>query len=59
MAEIKLDPLNVRKYEKRNQQVMSDSLKELGAGQSILIDAAGGKLKADIKGQIVHVETEQ
>ena len=40
MAEIKLDPLNVRKYEKRNQQVMSDSLKELGAGQSILIDAA-------------------
>ena len=40
MKKISLDPRNVRKHGKRNQQVIFDSLKELGAGRSILIDAA-------------------
>ena len=39
MDKVKLDPLNVRKHGKRNQQVIADSLKKLGAGRSILIDS--------------------
>lgn len=39
MDKVKLDPLNVRKHGKRNQQVIAESLKELGAGRSILIDS--------------------
>ena len=37
--DVKLDPQNVRKHGKRNQQVIAESLKELGAGRSILIDS--------------------
>ena len=37
--DVKLDPQNVRKHGKRNQQVIADSLKKLGAGRSILIDS--------------------
>ena len=40
MKKISLDPRNVRKHDARNKQVIFDSLKELGAGRSILIDAA-------------------
>lgn len=40
MAKIQSDPRNVRKHDARNKQVIFDSLKELGAGRSILIDAA-------------------
>ena len=39
MDKVKLDPQNVRKHGKRNQQVIADSLKKLGAGRSILIDS--------------------
>lgn len=39
MDKVKLDPQNVRKHGKRNQQVIAESLKELGAGRSILIDS--------------------
>lgn len=39
-SKIKSDPQNVRKHDARNKQVIFDSLKELGAGRSILIDAA-------------------
>lgn len=37
--DVKLDPQNVRKHGKRNQQVIAESLKEFGAGRSILIDS--------------------
>lgn len=40
MAKIKSDPRNVRIHDKRNQQAIFESLKELGAGRSILIDNA-------------------
>ncbi len=40
MTKIKQDPRNVRIHDKRNQQAIFDSLKELGAGRSILIDNA-------------------
>lgn len=40
MAKIQSDSRNVRKHDTRNKQVIFDSLKELGAGRSILIDAA-------------------
>lgn len=40
MKNIKQDQKNVRKHDARNKQVIFDSLKELGAGRSILIDAA-------------------
>ena len=40
MAKIQSDSRNVRKHDARNKQVIFDSLKELGAGRSILIDAA-------------------
>ena len=39
MDKVKLDPQNVRKHGKRNQQVIAESLKEFGAGRSILIDS--------------------
>ena len=39
MEKISLDPRNVRKHGKRNQQVIAESLRELGAGRSILIDS--------------------
>lgn len=39
-SKIKPDSQNVRKHDARNKQVIFDSLKELGAGRSILIDAA-------------------
>ena len=37
---IKLDKRNVRRHNERNKQVIADSLKELGAGRSILIDSS-------------------
>ncbi len=40
MEKLKLDPRNVRKHGKRNQQVIAESLRELGAGRSILIDSS-------------------
>ena len=40
MEKLKLDPRNVRKHGKRNQQVIGESLRELGAGRSILIDSS-------------------
>ena len=40
MEKFKLDPRNVRKHGKRNQQVIAESLRELGAGRSILIDSS-------------------
>jgi len=40
MPKIKKDPRNVRIHDARNQQAIFDSLRELGAGRSILIDNA-------------------
>lgn len=40
MNKIKLDTKNVRRHNERNKQVIADSLKELGAGRSILIDGS-------------------
>lgn len=40
MSKISLDSRNVRKHNSRNKQAICDSLKELGAGRSILIDSA-------------------
>lgn len=40
MEKLKIDPRNVRKHGKRNQQVIAESLRELGAGRSILIDSS-------------------
>ena len=38
-TKIKLDGRNVRVHDERNKQAIAQSLKELGAGRSILIDA--------------------
>lgn len=38
MSEIKLDKRNYRKHSERNKQLINKSLKDLGAGRSILID---------------------
>lgn len=38
MTEIKLDKRNYRKHSERNKQLINKSLKDLGAGRSILID---------------------
>ncbi len=38
MDKIKLDPRNVRLHDQQNKQAISKSLKELGAGRSILVD---------------------
>lgn len=41
MGEIKLDAHNYRKHDERNLKLIKRSLKNLGAGRSILIDADG------------------
>lgn len=41
MGEIKLDAHNYRKHDERNLKLIKKSLKECGAGRSILIDANG------------------
>lgn len=38
MSEIKLDPRNYRKHGEKNKQLIKDSLKDLGAGRSIVLD---------------------
>lgn len=40
--EIKQDPKNFRKHNKRNKEVIERSLKQCGAGRSILLDNEGG-----------------
>ncbi len=52
----------LKRYLQKNVETLAARLilaGNVGRGDTILIDAADGKLKADIKGQIVHVETEQ
>ena len=39
--ELKYDPRNARLHNKRNKQVIRQSLEEVGAGRSILVDADG------------------
>lgn len=39
MAQIKTDPKNYRKHGAENQKLIRKSLKEFGAGRSIVIDA--------------------
>lgn len=39
MAKIKLDKRNYRKHSDKNKDIINKSLKELGAGRSILIDS--------------------
>ena len=41
MGEIKLDAHNYRKHDERNLKLIKKSLKDYGAGRSILIDADG------------------
>ena len=41
MDEIKFDPRNYRKHSEQNKKVIKKSLKELGAGRSIVIDNEG------------------
>ena len=38
-TKIRLDSRNVRVHDERNKQAIAKSLKELGAGRSILIDS--------------------
>lgn len=38
MSEIKLDPRNYRKHGDKNKQLINESLKNLGAGRSIVVD---------------------
>lgn len=38
MSEIKFDKRNYRKHNERNKELINKSLKELGAGRSILLD---------------------
>ena len=39
MAKIKLDSKNYRVHSEKNKMIIDKSLKELGAGRSILIDS--------------------
>ena len=41
MAEIKFDKRNYRKHGERNKNLIEKSLKECGAGRSIVVDADG------------------
>lgn len=38
MSKIKFDKRNYRKHNERNKELINKSLKELGAGRSILLD---------------------
>jgi len=52
----------LKRYLQKNVETLAARLilaGNVGRGDTILIDAVDGKLKADIKGQVVHVETEK